>query len=440
MTDSLVEKISIQDVNPYNRMRTEFGDIPGLAKSIKENGLLHPMRISKVNGSYIVIVGERRLKALTLLGVKELVHNEHFLWFDSTDALLQKSAELEENLRRQNLTWQEEVLGKQQLLEIMQAKYGEAKQGRQGKAVEKGLVPRGFSAATLASMLGESPAKISGDLKMAETLKLAPMLAEAPTKESARRQAQIIVKVLTMSGMANKKQIEGTQKTKDWTLYEGPFEDNCQKIPDASIDLIVTDLPYGGQVQGGPYHFAGVTGFDKTPEGDTVSAALKSIDRVMAESFRVLRQDRYAVFFFGFSYYGDLVEAIRKHGMGCSLVPIAWIKNSMSGENPDKRYRHAWEPAIYCWKGNAIFIRQARKDVMTFDIVPPKQKLMAPEKPVDLLSEFLVDMTVPGATVLDWMAGTGSFGEAALKLKRKVILCEKDPVACTMIKARLGAL
>jgi DNA modification methylase len=230
------------------------------------------------------------------------------------------------------------------------------------------------------------------------------------------------------------------KKEQLWTLYEGDFKTNAHLILDETVDLVITDLPYGGEVQGGLYRFEGVTTFDESPQLDTSDRAKESLDLLCKETARVLRPNRYCVFFFGFNFYIDLIEGLRKNGLTPCIVPIAWFKNTINGRAPDRRYRHGWEPILYAAKGDAVFIRPGRKDVFQFPVVFSANRLMTVEKPVPLLQEFIMDMSAPGATVLDWMAGSGSTGEAAIKLNRKAILCEKDVVACRMIKARLGSV
>ncbi|MGN0552995.1 MAG: ParB/RepB/Spo0J family partition protein [Oscillospiraceae bacterium] len=60
-----IEKLK---ANPY-QPRTVFGDdISELAESIKQNGLLQPLTVKEDEDSYVIIAGERRLRALKTLG------------------------------------------------------------------------------------------------------------------------------------------------------------------------------------------------------------------------------------------------------------------------------------------------------------------------------------------------------------------------------------
>lgn len=89
--------------------------IEELAASIRERGLIQPLVVRKVNGSFELIAGERRLRAVTSLGhttVKVVVH----------EASDQEVAELAliENLQRADLTPLEEA----EQYRLLQEKFG----------------------------------------------------------------------------------------------------------------------------------------------------------------------------------------------------------------------------------------------------------------------------------------------------------------------------
>jgi len=73
-TDELVS-IDIERIesNPYQpRMKFSEESIKELASSIKERGLLQPIIVRKINGRFQLVVGERRLRAVKLLGWKAI--------------------------------------------------------------------------------------------------------------------------------------------------------------------------------------------------------------------------------------------------------------------------------------------------------------------------------------------------------------------------------
>lgn len=85
--------------NP-SQPRKIFGvdELAGLAESIKENGLLQPVTVRKENGKYILIAGERRLRATKLAGLKEI--SAIISEFSQEDSAV---LALLENIQRKNL-------------------------------------------------------------------------------------------------------------------------------------------------------------------------------------------------------------------------------------------------------------------------------------------------------------------------------------------------
>lgn len=181
------------------RMRKDLGDINGLARSIEDNGLISPITLVPENGTIELAAGERRLSALKKLGITHLVYGLHFTWRDdvSGDEYRKTAIELEENIRRRQLNWSEEVLGKQRLLEIYQKIYGPPSEGQPTRQEQKGIKPHGFGVRKLADLLGESATNTSEDLELAALVTKLPALKAEPTKEAARRKLDLAVRVIT---------------------------------------------------------------------------------------------------------------------------------------------------------------------------------------------------------------------------------------------------
>ena len=111
----VLKRIRILDIqeNPY-QPRTEFdeGALNGLISSIRENGLITPVTVrrAKENG-YILIAGERRIRALKALGRN---------WADAVileaDEIESRTISLIENIQREQLNVFEEAEGMKELL------------------------------------------------------------------------------------------------------------------------------------------------------------------------------------------------------------------------------------------------------------------------------------------------------------------------------------
>ena len=106
--------IEIDKIVPnISQPRLDFYDetIKGLAESIKENGLLQPISVRKVNDKYELIAGERRYRACMLIGKKEI----EAIVYDKTD---EESATLSllENIQREDLNAVEQAMAMERLM------------------------------------------------------------------------------------------------------------------------------------------------------------------------------------------------------------------------------------------------------------------------------------------------------------------------------------
>lgn len=103
--------LKINDVKIGQRVRDEYGDMEALAESIKEHGLLHPI---VVDSDYNLIAGCRRLLACERVGWTEI---EAKVLKNISEKEL-RVLELEENIRRKDLTELEKSKNLVELAEI----------------------------------------------------------------------------------------------------------------------------------------------------------------------------------------------------------------------------------------------------------------------------------------------------------------------------------
>lgn len=104
------------------RLREDLGDIEELAASIRDNGLMQPPVVEAVvvDGvtQYQLRAGGRRYAALTLLATNEVPCDNPYIYenipvtlFSEMPSHQRVKMELEENLRRKDMTWIEKVVG-----------------------------------------------------------------------------------------------------------------------------------------------------------------------------------------------------------------------------------------------------------------------------------------------------------------------------------------
>lgn len=113
--------LKISEVHIGQRVRDDYGDMESLANSIKEHGLLHPIVVDSNNN---LIAGCRRLLACERIGMKEI---EVKVLKDISEKKL-RVLELEENIRRKDLT---ELEKSKNLVELAEIKEGELKKQKE---------------------------------------------------------------------------------------------------------------------------------------------------------------------------------------------------------------------------------------------------------------------------------------------------------------------
>ena len=113
------QMININNISPNpNQPRQQFDEdaLQELVASIKQKGLLTPITIREIDGKYVVVAGERRLRAAKLAGLKEVpVYNIEV----KNDAEMMEMA-LIENIQRENLNPIEEA----EAYAVLNSKYG----------------------------------------------------------------------------------------------------------------------------------------------------------------------------------------------------------------------------------------------------------------------------------------------------------------------------
>ena len=199
-------------------------------------------------------------------------------------------------------------------------------------------------------------------------------------------------------------------------LYAGDCREVMRSMPDKSVDIVLTDPPYGMDYESGWYRggnpFGPIIGDEKYPV------------ELMGEFFRIARK---AVFVF--CRWDNLAHLPKPKSF------IVWAKNNHTAGDLKHAFGRKWEGiAFYPMEEHAFVTRPA--DVIQF---PRVMRLTHPtEKPVGLL-EILLRTNVC-ESVFDPFAGSGSTLQAATNLGKTFIGCEIDPRYVDLISKRLDIL
>jgi len=425
-----------------NRQRQDFNhdSIAELAGSISQNGLISPVVVRRrSDGVFQLVAGERRLRALTYLwnfgeslrcGTQQFGENHvpaiDIGDLDDVDAF---EVELEENIRRADLTWPERVQAVAQLATL-----------RRMQAEKKGEEPPTHMDLALEAYpevhQNTAHENTRRDLILARNLK-DPDVLKAKSPEEAfkilKRKEEVRKNIELGESMAR------TFSSKDHTLLLG----NCllhmgklietQHVP---FDLICSDPPYG--INAHEYNDSGgkVSGshlYDDSPE--TWKALMEASADLM---FRITKPSAHAYIFCDIDRFVQLKAYMSEVGWNCFRTPLVWVNpTAVRAPWPEHGPQRKYQLILYARKGEKKVTR-LYGDVLTYGQDPNLG--WAAQKPVALLQDLLRRSCNPGDTVLDPFAGSGSIFPAAHNLRIRAMGIEQNPGAYAIAAKRLGEL
>lgn len=399
-----------------------------LAKSIRENGLLHaPI----VDSNFTLITGDCRRRALELLteqGAPYFYNGEEVLpayvpviITHLTSEIDLFRIELEENLRRKNLSHVDQAVAIAELHKMNQKLNGPATT----------LKDTGME---LAAIQGK-PFTSGDSTKVADALIVA-QFANDPAVRAARtagQAARIAKKKIEQEFLASVGAKAGETKTRHEVLTGSSF-DLLPTLTPGSFDVILTDPPYG--VDAHKFGSAGFMGEAHKYE-DTVETALAAYQLVAETGYFLCAEEAHAFVFCDLVHFDSIKLIFEIAGWSVWKTPLIWYKGTTAhAPRPEHGPKRTYETILFASKGDKKVMKLGL-DVLDFPAVHHSAKLHPAEKPVKLLEELLSWTIVPGSRVLDPFAGSGPTLEAADGLGCDATLVELDPKYAGIARSRL---
>jgi site-specific DNA-methyltransferase (adenine-specific) len=441
------------DIYIGDRRRTEMGDVHDLAADIRENGLINPITVRPPNEverelgveqPYILIAGGRRTGAVMLLGWHEVPVYVR----ESMDELKHRIIELHENVKRKQMTWDEEALAMQEIVQIRQA-MAEAK----GEKITQ---------AEIAIELQIDKGTLTRNMQAAEALQAQPELKKSSSRKAALRVREVVKhhERLTAKEAMTEQQSTSLLALRNWVVT-GDAREFVRKVPSDSVDLVLTDPPYGMDYfktghkmrAGGKDARIGSSEFD-----DTEEQALDLITDLVPQWFRVLRETGWLCVFMNETNYEFLRDAVAtccvthldyqseaedefrcreaiesKSPNACRYLephPIPWIWFRTNSRNrpryPEKYAQNMYEKMLVCNMGKGQLTGPCG-NVLEFEAEYGDERIHVHQKPLNLAKELTKRFTMIGDTVLDTTFGSGRLLAGAASLGRYVMGSELNP-------------
>ena len=425
-----ISEISVPDT----RQRRVFDPqkLLALTESIRAHGLMHPV-VVRDDGT--LVAGERRLRAIrdihALGGVFRCAGETvppgkvPTVTLGELSPIAALEAELEENVQRADLTWQERATAVARIFEV-----------RQEIAGLSGSAPP--TPADLAEEIRGSREGSAGEHTRKELILARHLDNPEVAKATSVRDAY---KALVRQETGRKNALLAEQYGRDFTaethtLRCGSCYDLAKDLPAESFDVILTDPPYGmgadefGDAGG---RAAGAHGYE-----DDSDAVLKAMAFLSGQGFVLAAPQAHLYAFCDIDWFDSWKHQLEAGGWWVHRTPLVWHKpNGSRMPWPEHGPQRKYEVIVYAVKGKRPVVRVAG-DVIS---IPTDENLgHGAQKPVALFRELLSRSVRPGDSVLDPFCGTGPVFPAAHELKCRATGLEIDPAAYGIALTRIKEL
>lgn len=194
-------------------------------------------------------------------------------------------------------------------------------------------------------------------------------------------------------------------------IYQSDCQDVLPLIPEMSIDLILTDPPYGIDYQSNMR--VATKQFDKILNDDI------DITGQYSRFYSLLSANGIAAIFCSFKNYARDYIALEKYFdiKNC----IVWFKGGGGIGDLSHSLATDYELIQVAHKGNGIIRGKRDGSVWWSKKVPPAKMVHPTEKPIDIIGRLITTFSDAGNVILDPFLGSGIIAFSAKKLGRKCI-------------------
>jgi site-specific DNA-methyltransferase (adenine-specific) len=239
---------------------------------------------------------------------------------------------------------------------------------------------------------------------------------------------------------------------KDVELILGDCLEEMKRIPDESIDLVLTDPAYESMMKWQGIGTTARMGMGKKGSGsDNLDKKWfdvipnDDLPDLIREIYRILKPERHAYIMCDFEtlkllYYFAIEEGVfpsqKISGIDVeSCKPLIWDK-VIAGTG--YTYRTVYEFVFMLWKGKKRRLNDLGiQDILRFKKPWGNERIFPTQKPVELMKVLIEQSTQPGEIVLDSFLGSGTTAVACVETNRKFIGIEINPETMTIAEQRI---
>lgn len=402
MTSGTFGSISIDLITvPSDRQRRELTNIPELAESISARGLINPITITK---DHVLVAGERRLQACKSLGWTSITYQ----YVDDLDPIVLHLIELEENIKRVDITWQDRA----RAIQTYHALSGQAADGDGEQSYVKTAKAIGLSPNYVRTNVAVAQELAKGNEKIITAPKFSTAVGIIERANERKKAAALEV---AHAAMPSAPMIKPTAKPE--SILNVSFLDWAPGYSGPKFNFIHCDFPYGinadKHVQGAaPTH----GGYSDTPETyfTLLRCLSNNLDRIALPSCHIM-------FWFSMHYYQETLDFFTEQtDFEIDPFPLVWHKTDNSGiiPDPERGPRRVYETALFGARGDRKIAR-AKSNAYG---APSEKDIHMSIKPAPMLGHFFAMFVDESTLLLDPTCGSGGALRAAENLKAAYVL------------------
>lgn len=405
-----------------------------LVESIRTVGLLQPIVLRHDDkGQRWLVAGERRLRAMKdILELGQQIRFAEMLCntipyndIGELSPLEAEEAELDENIKRKDLTWQERAQATERLVAL------------RNKQAMAGLRSPPTTGELVTEIRGKANTNdvdvVNTDLIVARQLHR-PEVAAAKTAKEAIKVIRNLERTERNVQLAEK--IGASISSQSHTLLNTDAREWLSKCPSQTFNIILTDPPYGM----GADEFGDSGGMAAGAHGyrDDEKYFEELLYQFANDSGRITKEQAHLYCFCDIDHFDWLKTIFNDAGWKVFRTPLIWFKpNGQRAPWPQQGPQRKYEIILFAVKGD-MPVTKIYGDVLEYH--SDKNLGHAAQKPVALYQDLLNRSATPGMKVLDCFGGTGPLLEAAHNLKCYATVIEKDPASYGIAATRLAGL
>lgn len=411
-------------VNREERQRRALVGIDELAESIHRTGLINPIVITSEG---VLVAGERRLTAIRQLGWT----NVSVQFVEDLSELELQIIELEENVKRVDLSWQDQCLALEKFHKLKQATETEWTQEKSARAL-------GLTSPELSAKLLVADEIISGNDRIAnaEKFSVARNLVRRVAERKRTTELYSVTKTLFTQPSTTDEEVPEEKPKPIPPLINEDFHEWAAAYTGQRFNLIHCDFPYGINVADSPRQNSAI----QEHYEDSKDVYFHLLETLAMSMSNVVADSAHLIFWFSMDYYEITRERLGHMGWKVNPFPLIWHKSDNAGIAPDPQRtpRRTYETAFFASRGDRLLTQAgAKSNSFAWPGKKGPDGIHLSEKPVQMLQHFMSMICDDYSFVLDPTCGSGNALKAATKLgASRVLGIEKSKEFFTTSMAR----